>query len=90
MGGILMRPAPRRAPYQIVLEIMGWADQGTAKTKLMHMCNLDTAHANQYLSAMIEKGLISLSDSRYFLTEYGESRYRSLQDAAKVIEEVIA
>jgi predicted transcriptional regulator len=84
-----MKPAPRRAPYQIVLAILTQADQGARKRTILRMCNLSTFALDDRLSELIAKGLIEKNGFAYFLTTKGEDAFRQLTAASHMIDGVM-
>ncbi len=80
----------KRVPYQVVMDIMEIARTGAIKSYIMQGANLDFNHLNLYLDILTRKKLIyKATDNRYWLTDSGEITYKKLQDASRIIDEVL-
>ena len=58
----------RRDRHDIVIEILKQSMSGKRKTALMKKANLSYAQAQQYLSILLEKGLLGIDKNRCFRT----------------------
>jgi predicted transcriptional regulator len=58
----------RRDRHDIVMEILKSAKSGRIKTELMKDVNMSFTQAQQYLSMLMEKGLLQINENRRFTT----------------------
>jgi len=58
----------RRDRHDITIEILKVAISGKRKTVLMKKANISYAQAQQYLSILLEKGLLEIDKNRCFRT----------------------
>lgn len=71
----LMDKSKRRDKLVIMTEIIGIAKNGTSKTHIMFKANLSFSQLNQYISLLLQSGLIKIvfnnNRQKYIATEKG-------------------
>jgi predicted transcriptional regulator len=60
----------RRSFFEIVAEILQVAKDGAKKTRIMYLCNLTYGATGEFLTYLLEAGLLKLGNS-YHTTEKG-------------------
>ena len=86
--------ARRRGALQIMADILSATRAPTNKSGIMRKANLNAKRAGRYISYLVEKGFLSISDERgrtlYRATEKGLSWLREYEELAAEYERVVA
>lgn len=79
----------RRHKFDIVAEILRLAQDGSKKTRIVYMTNLNFNMLNKYMGVLIDKGFIECSDDKFFTASRGLEfldRYEELMNVWSIIE----
>jgi len=83
-----LRKAKHRSKLQIIADMLYAAGKGSKKTHIMYGANLSYSLVVQYLSEILESGLIRQVDDEYSITEKGREFLRKYQEYSKHRKEV--
>ena len=70
----------RRNNLDISAEILQVAQEGAKKTHIVYKANLNFLIVKKYLNNLIEEGLLSKNDTRYYTTDKGRDFIKSYQN----------
>lgn len=86
----MQRPAARkrRAPHDIILEILETAKDGTLKTRIMSKVGLSYAQFEKYLNALKEADFITEESNIWKTTEKGFHVIKACEICQRFIKEV--
>ena len=78
----------RRSRTEVIVDILVEALPGANKTRIMYRANLNFLRFNQYLSEMLDNGLLRMENHNngrvvYRATESGKTLLETLQKARK-------
>ncbi len=63
-----MKTAGKRDRHDIVVEILEKAKSGKKRTELMRSVGLSHEQSKQYLTILLEKGLLKIDENNLFIT----------------------
>jgi predicted transcriptional regulator len=78
----------RRSRTEVIIDILSEAQSGANKTRIMYRVNLNFLRFNQYLSEMVENGLLKAENNgngriMYKTTEGGKALLETLRKAQR-------
>jgi predicted transcriptional regulator len=75
----------RRNNLDINAEILQVAQAGAKKTQIVYKANLNFLIVKKYMNNLIEKGLMTKNDTRYYTTDKGRDFIKSYQEFSSMV-----
>jgi predicted transcriptional regulator len=69
----------RRGKLEIIADILSVADNGVKKTEMVYKANVNFKRIEEYLSFLVEKGLLEPVNGKYRTTAKGKEYLRDYQ-----------
>jgi len=76
----------RRSKLEIIADVLSAARGGANKTAIAHNANLNFNRVENYLSYLVEKGLMEHTDGEYKTTEKGREFLRDYQKMKELLK----
>ena len=82
-------PRKRRAPHEIIMEILKLAERGAKKTDIMYRARLSFDMLERYLNALKEADFITEESSIWKTTKKGSHVIRACEICQRFVKEVV-